>query len=156
MQILMVCLGNICRSPLAEGIMQQKIMEAGLDWTVDSAGTGGWHAGDPPDGRSVVTGREMGIDISGQRARKFVLADFDQFDHILVMDSQNMTDVLRHARHDGDRGKVALIMNFVQPQRNVNVPDPYYGGSDGFHNVYRMLDSACGAFISIVNRTNLI
>ena len=149
MHILMVCLGNICRSPLAEGIMQEKIAIAGLDWAVDSAGTGGWHAGDTPDARSVMTAREMDIDISMQRARKFVVSDFDRFDHILVMDSQNMVDVLRLARHDDDRKKVELIMNFAHPDRNINVPDPYYGGHDGFQNVFQMLDTACDAFLTI-------
>ena len=149
MHILMVCLDNICRSPLAEGIMQEKIAIAGLDWAVDSAGTGGWHAGDTPDARSVMTAREMDIDISMQRARKFVVSDFDRFDHILVMDSQNMVDVLRLARHDDDRKKVELIMNFAHPDRNINVPDPYYGGHDGFQNVFQMLDTACDAFLTI-------
>ena len=127
--------------------MQEKITAAGLDWTVDSAGTGGWHSGEGPDARSVATAWEMGIDISRQRARKFVVSDFDRFDHILVMDSQNKVDVLRLARNNADSSKVELMMNFAFPERNVNVPDPYYGGPDGFHDVFHMLDEACEAFI---------
>lgn len=152
MKILMVCLGNICRSPLAEGILQDKIAQRSLNWAVDSAGTGGWHAGQGPDERSVSTAWVNGIDISNQRARKFLVADFDRFDHILVMDSQNMTDVLRLARHDDDRQKVELIMNFSRPQRNTNVPDPYYGGPEGFQKVFDMLDEACEAFIQQVHQ----
>ncbi len=139
----MVCLGNICRSPLAEGILLHKVQQQGLDWTVDSAGTGSWHVGDLPDPRSIVTAREQGIDISYQRARQFRVADFSDFDLILAMDSSNYRDIIRLAPTPSDEQKVDLILNLVQPGRNVNVPDPYYGGDDGFEKVFRMLDEAC-------------
>ncbi len=142
MRILMVCLGNICRSPLAEGIMKHKIRERGLDWTVDSAGTGSWHTGELPDRRSIAKARQYGIDITDQRARQFHPADFEQFDRILVMDTQNRHDVLRLAQHDGHRTKVQLILDALHPGQERNVPDPYYD-DDGFEAVFQMLDAAC-------------
>ena len=147
MKILMVCLGNICRSPLAEGIMQHKARLAGLDWVVDSAGTGFWHAGEMPDSRSVKTARQFGIDITGQRARQFQSADFGRFDKIFVMDTQNLRDVLRHANLDEHRTKVDLILNQIHPGQDRSVPDPYYD-DDGFERVFRMLDEACEAFVT--------
>lgn len=146
MRILMVCLGNICRSPLAEGIMKHKAAQRGLSWTVDSAGTGFWHVGDPPDARSVITARRHGIDITGQRGRQFQAGDFEQFDHIFVMDAQNHRDVLRLAGSDADRAKVSMMMAPCYPDRAPNVPDPYHD-DDGFEEVFSMLDAACEAFI---------
>jgi len=146
MRILMVCLGNICRSPLAEGIMKRKAAERGLGWVVDSAGTGSWHAGELPDRRSVDTARQFGIDITDQRARQFRPADLYLFDRIFVMDAQNLRDVLRHAQHDGHRAKVDLILNQLYPGENRSVPDPYYD-DDGFAEVFRMLDTACEMFV---------
>lgn len=146
MKILMVCLGNICRSPLAEGILKHKIKERGLDWTVDSAGTGSWHVGERPDPRSIAMARKKGIDISDQRARKFTVADFDRYDLILVMDSSNYQDVLRLAKTEEHRKKVELIMNFAAPGRNKNVPDPYWD-DNGFEQVFDMLEEACEALI---------
>lgn len=146
MKILMVCLGNICRSPLAEGIMQHKANEHGLDWTVDSAGTGYWHVGDLPDSRSIAIARQYGIDITGQRARQFSPADFEHFDKIFVMDTQNLRDVLRHAAGEAHWSKVELILNQIHPGENRSVPDPYYD-DNGFERVFRMLDEACEAFI---------
>ena len=143
----MVCLGNICRSPLAEGILQEKVTIHGLDWFVDSAGTGGWHTGEQPDERSIAVARENGIDLTMQRARKFREADFEAFDHILVMDSQNYTDVVRLAKSEADRQKVELMLNYRWPGENRGVPDPYFGGKDGFTQVFEMLDEACEAFI---------
>lgn len=148
MKILMVCLGNICRSPLAEGILQDKINQKGLNWTVDSAGTGGWHAGEGPDPRSVATALERGIDISMQRARKFQISDFETFDHILVMDASNYIDVMHLATNSAHRAKVEFILNYVQPGRNKQVPDPYYGSSGGFGVVFELLDTACEAFVN--------
>src|ERR1700761_2966570 len=110
MKILMVCLGNICRSPLAEGIMQHLAKQQGLDWEVDSAGTGDWHVGEGPDRRSVRTAREQGIDISQQVCRLFRISDFDTFDHILVMDKSNHRNILVMARNDEDRKKVSLLL----------------------------------------------
>jgi protein-tyrosine phosphatase len=143
----MVCLGNICRSPLAEGIMQHKVAQHGLDWEVDSAGTGGWHEGDAPDRRSMLTAREHGIDIARQRARKMDRSDLDTFDHILVMDASNYQNVVQLAQTDTQRAKVELILNYAEPGMNRQVPDPYYGGQNGFEDVYDMLDVACEAFI---------
>jgi protein-tyrosine phosphatase len=147
MKILMVCLGNICRSPLAEGLMQHHVEQAGLDWTVDSAGTGSWHVGNPPDRRSVQVARMNHIDISRQRCRQFSRADFAFFDRIYVMDMQNYRDVLRLAVSDTDRAKVELILNVVYPGQQQEVPDPYYD-DDGFDAVFKMLDKACAAIIS--------
>lgn len=136
----MVCLGNICRSPLAEGIMRSKLSE---DFTVDSAGTGGWHAGELPDKRSIATAKNRGLDITNQRARQFKRSDFDTFDHIFVMDNSNYKDVLALAPNEEAKSKVKLILNEIFPNENVDVPDPYYGGQDGFENVFDMLDQAC-------------
>jgi protein-tyrosine phosphatase len=146
MRILMVCLGNICRSPLAEGIMQKKALEAGLDWTVDSAGTGHWHVGSPPDHRSVATARKHGLDIGEQRGRQFQVLDFQRFDQIFVMDAQNLRDVLRLAADEAQRAKVSLILDETNPGQARNVPDPYYD-DDGFEAVFEMLDEACAAFV---------
>ena len=139
-KILMVCLGNICRSPLAEGIMRSKLSE---DFIVDSAGTGGWHAGELPYKRSISTAKNRGLDITNQRARQFKKSDFDSFDHIFVMDNSNYKDVLALAPNEELKSKVKLILNEIFPNENVDVPDPYYGGQDGFENVFDMLDQAC-------------
>lgn len=147
MRILMVCLGNICRSPLAEGIMKDKAQEAGLDWQVDSAGTGAWHAGEMPDRRSIQTALKHGIDLTDQRARQFRPHDFDRFDKIFVMDVNNLRDVLRQARSEDDRRKVELMLDQIYPGQERSVPDPYYD-DDGFEEVFHMLDEACAAFIA--------
>jgi len=139
-KILMVCLGNICRSPLAEGLLAAKLPKE--KFLVDSAGTGGWHAGEQPDKRSIATAKNHGVDISKQRARQFKVSDFDTFDYIFVMDNSNKKDVLQLAKTDAHRHKVALILNEFYPNENVDVPDPYYGGIDGFEKVYQMLDQA--------------
>jgi protein-tyrosine phosphatase len=141
--ILMVCLGNICRSPMAEGIMRHKARKYNLQIVVDSAGTGGWHAGDAPDERAIEMMRTKGIDISSLVARKFLPEDYDRFHAIYVMDATNYQDVMRLARHDADKAKVEMILNLSEKGRNRPVPDPYYGGMDGFENVYRLLDDAC-------------
>lgn len=143
----MVCLGNICRSPLAEGIMKQKAAENGLEWTVDSAGTGAWHAGELPDRRSIATARKKGVDISDQRARQFQIADFERFDKIFVMDTQNLSDVLRLATSEAHRAKVELMLDQIHPGLRRSVPDPYYD-DNGFEEVFDMLDQACSAFVS--------
>jgi protein-tyrosine phosphatase len=143
MKILMVCLGNICRSPLAEGIMKNKLKEYGIEGMVDSAGTASYHIGESPDPRSEEIARKYGIDISQQRARAFTRSDFDQFDMIFAMDRENFSNILRLARTDEDRQKVELILNRLYPGKDLEVPDPYYGGNDGFENVYQMLDASC-------------
>lgn len=140
-KILMVCLGNICRSPLAEGILQSKLPSD--KFIVDSAGTGGWHAGEKPDKRSIETAKNRGLNISNQRARQFKISDFDTFDYIYVMDMSNYKNVLALSQNDLQKQKVKLILNELFPNENVEVPDPYYGGQDGFEQVYNMLDKAC-------------
>ena len=146
MKILMVCLGNICRSPLAEGVLQDKIVENNLDWTVDSAGTGGWHVGELPDNRSIAIARKHAIDLTKQRARQFQKADLDAFDLILAMDKSNLRDILKQAKTDEQRAKVQLILNFSRPYSDLEVPDPYY--DNNFELVYDLLDKACEGVIS--------
>jgi len=143
MKILMVCLGNICRSPLAEGILQAKLNKKGLDIEVDSAGTGGWHVGEEPDKRSVAIAKKYGIDISHQQARQFSPNDFDEFDIIYAMDGSNLSDIVSLASSNENIEKVRLILNEINPADNSPVPDPYYGGDDGFENVFQLLDKAC-------------
>jgi protein-tyrosine phosphatase len=142
MKILMVCLGNICRSPLAEGIMKQKIKQRGLDWEVDSAGTGSWHQGEKPDPRSIYTASQHGLDITSQRARQLQSADLDDYDLILAMDHSNYEDILRKAFAKSHEDKVKMIMEYVHPGKTESVPDPYWD-DDGFEKVYNMLDEAC-------------
>lgn len=137
----MVCLGNICRSPLAEGILKSKV-DRSLVW-VDSAGTGGWHVGELPDSRSIDIARRNQINISDQRCRKFNENDFEEFDLIYVMDKSNLADVLNLAPTKFHESKVKLILNELSPETNLEVPDPYYGGERGFENVFNMLNDAC-------------
>lgn len=140
-KILMVCLGNICRSPLAEGILRSKINSQHV--FVDSAGTGAWHSGELPDKRSIAVAKKNGIDLTYQRARLFLAEDFDRFDHIYVMDHSNYKNVCRLAPNEEALSKVQLILNEVHPDENREVPDPYYGGDTGFDHVFQMLDEAC-------------
>ena len=139
----MVCLGNICRSPLAEGILQAKANSKGLDIKVDSAGTGGWHVGQGPDHRAVAIANKYGIDISQQQARQFSSTDFEGFDIIYAMDGSNLSDIVSLANSNKDIEKVQLILNEINPEDNTPVPDPYYGGDDGFEKVYQLLEAAC-------------
>lgn len=152
MKVLMVCLGNICRSPLAEGILKTKAQQHDLNWQIDSCGTGNWHEGNLPDSRSIAVAKNHGIDITGQRSRPITNNDLDYFDMIYVMDSSNYQNVIRLCRTDIEKGKVKLIMNECEPKHNIAVPDPYYG-NDGFENVYQMLDKACDAIISRFGKT---
>lgn len=140
-KILMVCLGNICRSPLAEGILASKLPKN--KFSVDSAGTGSWHIGRSPDERSVLTAQKNNLDISCQKGRQFSVSDFDAFDYIYVMDNSNYNDVISLSKKPEHREKVQLILNELFPGENVDVPDPYYGMSNGFDTVYEMLDEAC-------------
>ena len=139
----MVCLGNICRSPLAEGILQAKLNNKGFDIKVDSAGTGGWHVGQGPDHRAVAIANKYGIDISQQQARQFSSNDFEDFDIIYAMDGSNLSDIVSLANSNEDIEKVRLILNEINPEENRPVPDPYYGIDDGFEKVYQLLDEAC-------------
>ncbi|RCH55730.1 low molecular weight phosphotyrosine protein phosphatase [Mucilaginibacter hurinus] len=141
MKILMVCLGNICRSPLAEGVMRQLATQHKLDWTVDSAGTAGWHVGKRPDSRSTNTANSRGVDISQQASRQFTADDFDKFDQILVMDRSNLRDVLAKARNQQDKDKVRLLLD------DAEVPDPYYDDTL-FEHVYELIEQACIKIIS--------
>ncbi|MBL7869638.1 low molecular weight protein-tyrosine-phosphatase [Flavobacterium lindanitolerans] len=140
-KILMVCLGNICRSPLAEGILQSKLPRD--RFVVDSAGTGDWHIGRQPDSRSIAVAKSNGLDISRQRGRLFTATDFETNDYIFVMDNSNYKDVMRLAPNAEAKSKVSLILNELFPGENVDVPDPYFGLEDGFSNVYGMLDEVC-------------
>tara|TARA_R110000787_G_scaffold210882_6_gene320633 strand:- start:5439 stop:5888 length:450 start_codon:yes stop_codon:yes gene_type:complete len=140
-KILMVCLGNICRSPLAEGIMQSKVDKEHV--FVDSAGTAAYHIGKLPDHRSIDVAKKYGIDLINQRARKFTEKDFAKFDIIYAMDEHNYQNILSLAKNKIEAKKVKMILNEITPQQNLSVPDPYYGGDDGFENVYQMLNEAC-------------
>jgi protein-tyrosine phosphatase len=140
-KILMVCLGNICRSPLAEGILASKLPND--KFHVDSAGTGSWHIGRAPDNRSIATAKKNGLNISNQKGRQFQKTDFDAFDYIFVMDNSNYNDVIHLAKSETQKEKVQLILDAIFPNENVDVPDPYYGVANGFDMVYQMLDEAC-------------
>lgn len=147
MKVLMVCLGNICRSPVAEGILRHKAAEQNLPIVVDSAGTSDYHCGECPDQRSMKSAKSFGIDISDLKARQFSVDDFDRFDLILVMDTSNYSNVLKMARNEEDRAKVKMILDYSHPGKNMSVPDPYFGGEHGFTNVFNLLDRACDAII---------
>jgi protein-tyrosine phosphatase len=140
-KILMVCLGNICRSPLAEGILASKLPKD--KFIVDSAGTGNYHIGKQPDQRSILTAQKNGLDITYQKGRQFTSNDFDYFDYIYVMDSSNYDDVIELAKNEAQKEKVEMILNELFPGENVDVPDPYYGIQNGFDLVYEMLDETC-------------
>lgn len=145
MKILMVCLGNICRSPLAQGILESKLAKAGIEWEVDSAGTSAWHADEKPDERSIMVAKQNGVDITMQRARQFVIDDFKIYDYILTMDTSNYNNVRVLSSNENDLDKVKMILNYSFPGENRSVPDPYY--DNGFDKVYDMLDEAIGMFI---------
>lgn len=142
MKILMVCLGNICRSPIADGLLRAKVAKEGLNVVVDSAGTSGHHIGEAPDPRMRATAKSMGVNIDDLSSRQFVQADYDHFDLIYAMDSSNRDNMFRLARNDEDRAKVKLILNEIYPGEDMSVPDPYYGGEQGFTDVFNMLDEA--------------
>jgi len=137
----MVCLGNICRSPLAEGILASKLPKN--KFKVDSAGTGSWHVGHKPDDRSVAVAKKNKINISDQKGRQFSKSDFDSFDYIYVMDNSNYDDVIELAESQEHKQKVQLILDELFPNEKVDVPDPYFGLPNGFEIVYNMLDEVC-------------
>ncbi len=145
----MVCLGNICRSPLAEGVLRQKIEEYNIkNIEVDSCGTSNYHIGQAPDQRTQDNALQNGTNLSQLRARQFEVSDFDRFDKIYVMDSSNKSNVLELARNEADKNKVDLFLNIRYPNQNLQVPDPYFGGEQGFQNVYKLVDETCEALIS--------
>lgn len=143
----MVCLGNICRSPLAHGILEHKAKQQGLNWVIDSAGTGGGHIGMGPDNRSQQVAQKYGIDISAQEARRITYEDIKEFDIIYCMDASNYVNVRDICHTLEEEAKVKLIMEESDPGKKLDVPDPYYGGPQGFETVYQMLDRACDAII---------
>lgn len=147
MRILMVCLGNICRSPLAEGILQYKAQQAGFNWTVESAGTSNWHTGAPPHHLSQKVSLLNGIDISQQKARQFRKEDMDAYDRIYVMDSSNYSDVQQMAGKYWQEEKVELLLNELYPGENKGVPDPWYGEEEGYHQVFELISKACTIII---------
>jgi protein-tyrosine phosphatase len=147
MKILMVCLGNICRSPLAEGLLRAKAKKQHINLTVDSAGTSAFRPGGPPDKRSIEVARAHGIDIQHQQCRQFTSKDFEAFDFIYVMDASNYEDVIAQAQKTSDKQKVQLILQSANSGAHQNVPDPYYGGEDGFEKMYQLLDGACDAIV---------
>lgn len=151
MKILMVCLGNICRSPLAEGILRDKIQKGNLDIEVDSAGTSGLHAGEAPDSRMIQTALNKGVDITKLRSRKFTSDDFNAFDLIYVMDKSNLKNVLDLAKNPAQANKVKLILEEITPNSKAEVPDPYFGGQAGFEHVFDLLDEACEVILQKIN-----
>lgn len=149
MKVLVVCLGNICRSPLAEGLLKSKVEALGLGWEIDSAGTGGYHEGSHPHEKSIEVAGRNGVDITNQRARKISREDFSKFDLILAMDTANRDDMYEMTSTMEQRNKIRLIMDLVYPNRDVSVPDPYYGGIEGYEKVWEMLDQACDKVIEV-------
>lgn len=149
MKLLVVCLGNICRSPMAEGALRARLASSPLAGRVhvDSAGTGGWHAGEPPDRRAIACARGQGVDIGGQRARQLTSEDFDAFDWILCADHANIRDVLRIAP-SARRDRVALLLDWAGVQADGEIPDPYTGGPEDFARVWRLVDSAAQAVVA--------
>ena len=147
MKILMVCLGNICRSPLADGILQQKIKENNLDVFVDSCGTSSYHIGQLPDERMMKTASDHGYDLSNLRARQFVKSDFSEFDLIYVMDASNYNNVIALTDLEEDKKKVKFFLNELHPNSNMAVPDPYFGGADGFEDVFKLVDDTTNLII---------
>jgi len=147
MKILMVCIGNICRSPLAEGILQHKAFNAGLNWSVESAGTHNYHTGEPPHRLSQKVAKMNGIDISQQRARRFTADDFVVYDKIYAMTEDILEDIKRIAKNKFDSNKAELLLNELHPGKNMPVPDPWYGTEPGYHEVYALMNDACNKII---------
>lgn len=143
MKILMVCLGNICRSPMAEGILQSKVNAAGLNWQVESAGTANYHIGETPHHFSQTVSKHHGVDISKHLGKQLSKEDFKVYDKIYVMDKENYRDAKRIAGDNWDEKKVDLLLNELYPGESREVPDPWYGGIENFKEVYSLLDDAC-------------
>lgn len=147
MKVLMVCLGNICRSPIADGLLRKKVAEQGLDIEVDSAGTIALHQGEAPDHRMIETARKNGTDISFLRARQFKVSDFDAFDYIFAMDFSNKKNILSLARNNDDKDKVRMLLGELTNQEEASIPDPYYGTQKDFDHVYALVDQATDILI---------
>ena len=142
-KVLMVCLGNICRSPVAEGVLRHIANKKGMKITVDSAGTANYHVGEAPDKRSIANAKKNGVDISMLRGRQFSAKDFEEFDHIFAMDENNLKNVLSLAKTEGHKQKVDLLLNTIHPNKNMPVPDPYYGTEKDFDKVFELVNKAC-------------
>lgn len=153
MKILMVCLGNICRSPLAEGILQDKAFKAGLTWSIESAGTNSYHTGEPPHPLSQKVAKLHGIDISKQRARRFTAQDFEVYDKIYALAEDVLDEMKRIAKTKFDAGKVELFMNELFPGENRDVPDPWYGPEPGYHEAYSLIDKVCNRIVEKYGKT---
>ena len=143
----MVCLGNICRSPLAEGILKHKALAAGKDWVIESAGTNGYHVGEAPHKLSQKVAKLNGIDICNQRARRFTIKDFERYDVVYVMAEEVIHEMKAIAGTRYDASKVKFLMDEVHPGQSMDVPDPWYGPEPGYHDVYKMIDTACDHII---------
>jgi len=154
MKILMVCLGNICRSPLAEGILQDKALKACLNWSVESAGTNGFHNGEPPHHLSQKIALLNGIDICNQRSRRLVPEDFDRFDKIYALAEDVLFDIRQIARKKFNPAKVDLLMNELYPGENLDVPDPWSGPEEEYHEAFRLIDAACEKIIQKAQATS--
>lgn len=152
----MVCLGNICRSPIADGLLRRKVGEHQLDVEVDSAGTIALHAGSAPDKRMITTAKNRGTSISDLRARQFTVTDFDTFDLIFAMDSSNKSNILKLARNQADEQKVHLLLSEITDREEANVPDPYYGDMRDFEHVYDLVDDATEVLIAKLKNRELV
>lgn len=156
MRVLMVCLGNICRSPMADGWLRHRVAELGLEIEVDSAGTANYHVGAQADHRMRKWSKHYGVDIDMLRGRQFEVADFDRFDRIFVMDKSNYSNVIQLARSEADIAKVSLYLNELYPGEDREVPDPYYGGDSDFKHVIELLDAVTRAFLATVSSARQI
>jgi protein-tyrosine phosphatase len=150
MKLLFVCLGNICRSPLAEGIFRAKTEAAGLEWEIDSAGTAGYHVGEAPHPLSQKTAKLHGIDISSQKCRQFKASDMDTYDRIYAMDLENFEEIKRISKEKWKPEKTDLLLNSLFPGKNKSVPDPWYGEESGYHEVYHLIERACDKILEEV------
>jgi protein-tyrosine phosphatase len=146
-KVLFVCTGNICRSPLAEGILREKLKRHNIPAEVDSCGFESFHVGDPPDSRAQEVASKRGIDLSTHRARLFTPADFNRFDYIFAMDSTHFNNIRRLARNESDMSKVDYVLNVLHPGQNLGVQDPWYHNLKAFENVYLQLDQVCERFV---------
>lgn len=158
-RVLFVCMGNICRSPLAEGAFRQLVQEAGLEQhiEIDSAGTHFYHVGEPPDARSVAVAAHHGLDISPQRARQLHVEDLEYWDYIVVMDKRNLRDVNAMVQNQPIKSKIALLLDFSRESwQETEVPDPYHGGKDGFEHVYQLVRSGCAGLLASLQESHRI